>query len=494
MVAVLEMHIRRCKVRNNTFFLFTLLLLSTLVAACGTPEVGVDQTPTPTSFVSPTVPPQPSPTPPITPGTTAPIDCADVAPFAPGCLEQIRPAELAPDVVFTGILPVGPVTVAAWSPDSTHLAYVVTNPEVDGFQGLEVRSLPDFRLEGRWSVPGIFDHLTWTPDGQAVLFVFDRGDTSSIGLARLGEADWRDLLPGGKAMLAVSSGKDFVGWLRENVLTFRVHCGTGCETLYSLDIATGDLHPLVNAWGEPDAPYAEVFATIYLFSPDQRWLAATSWGRGLPEATVLEWPGPAEPLDLSARLDYRYTEAQSWTDRSLAFVAYPPDDPDKWPLPPQPDLYIWDGETGVMRRVASGAFRAVFSPDYDRLAVLFVGEPQVNEKGWIESEGSIPHLGLLNWPEGWLLAVHPMSTEGLSAYDLFNPRYLLTPIWSPQGEALAFQPAGGGLALMGRDGNVWPVLTGKGVNRVGWGAGGKLALLVGDEVWLVRVLAAGTRT
>jgi hypothetical protein len=431
--------------------------------------------------VSPT--PVGYPTPAVAAGTTVDIDCADVVPFALGCLDQPRPPGLAPDIAFVGILPAGPVQVAAWSPDRTRLAYAVVNPESGAFQGLEVRSLPDFRLEGRWAAPGIFN-LTWTPDGRAILFIFNRGDTSSIGMARLSEPDWRDLLPGGKAILAVSLSKNFVNWLGENVLAFGVGCGTGCETLYSLDIATSDLRPLVNAWGEPDAPYADLFATVYLFSPDQRWLAATSWGRGLPEAMVLEWPGPTEPLDLSAHLDSRYTEAQSWMGSSLAFVAYPFGEPDNWPLPLQPDLYIWDGDTGVMRLVASNAFRAVFAPTGDRLAVLFVGEPRGSEEGRIESEGSIPHLGLLRWPEGELLVAHLVSAKGVSnASDLWC---LPTPIWSPQGKALAFQPAGGGLALMNRNGHEWPMLTGKSVDWVGWGASGNLALLVGEQIWLVR--------
>jgi hypothetical protein len=453
-------------------------------AATVTPAVVPTNTLAPTATPQPTETPTPvgNLTPTIAPGTTAEIDCADVAPFAPGCLDQPRPPGLASDVSFVGILPAGPVQAAAWSPYGTYLAYAVANPETGAFQGIEVRSLPDFRLEGRWAVRGIFGNLTWTNE-RAVLFIFDRGDTSSIGLARLGEAEWHDLLPGGKAVLAVSMGKDFVDWLGENVLAFRVHCGTGCETLYSLDIATGNLRPLVNAWGEPDAPYADVFGTVYVFSPDHRWLAATSWGRGSPEAVALEWPGPAEPLDLSARLDGRWTEAQSWSGGFLAFVAYPSGDPDSWPSPLRPDLYIWDGETGVIRWLASGAFRAIFSPNQDRLAVLFMGEPRTNEEGQLEAEGHALHLGLLSWPQGRLLATHPVSTGGIS--NVFNLWRLPTPVWVRHGGALAFQPAGGGLALMTRDGDVWPILTGKVVNWVGWG-GDNLALLVGEEVWLVR--------
>ena len=478
-----------------TSWLLTLLIVLGLIAGCAPRGTGPTPAPPTVTPLPPMATPAPSssstvtPTPVVTPGTTVGVDCADVAPFAPGCLDQLLPPEVAPDVAFIGILPTGPVTIAGWSPYGTHLAYAVVNP--GGWSGVEVRQAPEFGLLGRWGANFVSD-LTWTPDGQAILFVFDRGDTTSIGLARLGEAEWRDLLPGEKAVLAVSLGKNFVAWLSESILAFRVHCGTGCETLYALDIATGKLSPLVNKWDDPDAPYADVFATAYLFSPGQRWLAATSWGSGLPRAMVLEWPGPAEPLDLSARLDDRYTEAQSWTDSCLAFIAYPPGESDSWPLPPRPDLYVWDTGTGAMRRVASSAFSALFAPTGDRLAVLFVGEPWANEEAQVESDGSIPHLGLLNWPERRLLAVHPLSAEGVNdVFDLFMFD-LPTPIWSrQQGKALAFQPAGGGLALMTRDGDVWPVLTGKRVNWAGWGSG-NLALLVDEEIWLVRVPAAAT--
>lgn len=57
----------------------------------------------------------------------------------------------------------------------------------------------------------------------------------------------------------------------------------------------------------------------------------------------------------------------------------------------------------------------------------------------------------------------------------------------PQGEALAFQPTGEGLALMSRDGDVCSLVRGREVNWVGWGANGTLALLIDERIWLVRV-------
>jgi hypothetical protein len=404
--------------------------------------------------------------------TPTAIDCADAAPFAPGCLDQPRPPELAADVDFIGIIPAGPVSAAAWSPDGSRLAYAVRNPKANGFQGLEVRSRPDFRLEGRWAAPGIFD-LTWMPGGRAVLFFFDRGDTSSIGMARIGESGWSDLLTGEEAVLAVSQGKHFVDWLGKDTLAFQVHCGTGCETLYSLDVTGRDLCPLVNAW-ESDAPYANVFATVYHFGPNQRWLAANNWGTGLSRALALGRPGPVEPVDLSQLLDTSYTDAQSWAGDSLAIIAYPPGGPDAWESPPRPNLHVWDVSTGTTRLVAEGAFRVAFAPTGDRLAAFFVGEPGA----------SSVDLGLLSWPEGELSATHPVDVEVVT--ELPADWMLPAPVWSPDGSALAFR-SGEELSTMNRDGRVWPVLTSKIATWADWGGDGDLALLVDEQLWLLQV-------
>jgi uncharacterized repeat protein (TIGR01451 family) len=429
------------------------------------------------SAVTPIETGQPSATPTATPAITS-RDCSDVAPFAPGCLDQPRPSELASEVEFIGILPAGPVTVAAWSPDGTRVAYSVVNP--DGWSGVEVRQAPEFGLLGRWEASYVSD-LTWSPDGQAVLFVFDRGDTSSIGQARIGEADWRDLLLGDRALLAVSASKSFEEWLDDNVLVFGVPCGTGCKALYALDLATGRLSPLLSS--QPSA--GAFYASDYLFSSNHRWLAATSWGTGLPRTMVLEWPDPAEPVDLSALLDGRHTEAQSWTEDSLAVIAYPPGEPREWPMPPRPDLYVWDADVKVMRQVASGAARARFSPDGAQLGVLFVGEPQEVDGGWVQAEGSIPHLALLSWPEGELRSAQPASAEGLS--DVVELWRLPTLTWSPDSKALALQEAEGSLAIRSQDGNAWPILKDRMVRWASWG-GGILALLVDEALWLVRGL------
>lgn len=427
------------------------------------------------SAVTPIEAGQPSATPTDTPTVTS-QHCTNVAPFAQGCLDQPPPSELAPEVKFIGILPAGPVTVAAWSPDGTRMAYSVVDPH--GWSGVEVRQAPQFGLLGRWEASYVSD-LTWSPDGQAVLFVFDRGDTSSIGQARIGETDWRDLLLGDRALLAVSASKSLEDWLDDHVLAFGVPCGTGCKALYALDLATGSLSPLLSSQPSVGAFYA----SEYLFSSNHRWLAAVAWSTGLPRTMVVQWPDPGQPLDLSRLLDGRYTAAQSWTGDSLALIAYPPKEPSEWPVPPQPDLYVWDAAAEVMRQVACAAAGARFSPDGDLLGVLFVGEPQENDSAWVPAEGSTPHLAILSWPEGRLLAAHPASSEGLN--NVVGLWLLPTLTWSPNSKVLALQGTESSLAMTSEDGNAWPVLKDRMVRWAGWG-GDILALLVAEELWLVR--------
>lgn len=422
------------------------------------------------------------------PDPTEETSCTDVEPFAPGCLDQQAPAALQSAVEFVGIVPgIDDATAVAWSPDGQKLAYA-WRAESDAAEGVAVRSLPNFSLEGRWQVSGVSD-LMWAPGGQRLLFIFDRDVTTSIGLARLGQEDWRDMLPGEKAQLAVSGGKNFVSWPSEDQLAFKVHCGTGCETLYTLELAGGELNQLA-VLGQ-----LEAFGTEYLFSADHSWLAINDWGRGIPFARVLPWSASGEPIDLSPRFDGRPTAGRSWHAGKLAFVTYPSDDPNQWSDVPAPELYIWNSETKETQRVASGVIGASFSPAGDRVAALFVSEPTMNDAGFAVARGTTPHLGLLSWPKGEIIGISPVSDENITPPDLLDSgRYLPVLAWSPQGETVAFSFDNGNLALMQRDGLVETVVNGTFVSWAGWGADGHLAMLAGEEqfrdreIWLVQIV------
>ncbi len=398
-----------------------------------------------------------------------------------GCPSQTRPPVLAEPVEFVGILPSRPVSQLAWNARGNCLALGVNNP--DNYR-VEVRCLPDFRLAGQWSVAGpILFGLFWTADDQGVLFIFDRGDASSIGLARLGHPVWQDLLPGEKAHLNVSLGKRFVAWLDGRTLAFAQGCGTGCASLHLLDIETGDLRS------------AARHGTDYLFSPDRHWLATNDWGSGFSRAAVEQWPGPGKKTCFLT-LSIAYSEAQFWTGNSLAVVTYLSLTN---PLGQQPSvrpvLSVWDPVTDQLSIRVEGAVRAFPGPSGDRVAVLFLGEPY-NGQQMVETRGRFPYLGLLDWSSGRLLAAWPLGSEEIERIVDFWA--LPPPRWSLDGQWLVAPRYSGGALLLDREGSAWPILGDEirwGWNEspwAGWGAQDHLALLVEHKVWLLRVPPAAS--
>ncbi|NPV08213.1 MAG: hypothetical protein HPY83_09675 [Anaerolineae bacterium] len=407
--------------------------------------------------------------------------CINTAPFSEGCRQYQPPEALTEEAGLLGVLPTAGIGTLAWSPDGRKLAYAVSSQEA-GFPRLEVRRLPDFAVTDRWHVEGIGD-VAWTPDGEGLVFTFPKEDFAiGIALARLGEADWADLMPG-TGRLSVSDAKQFVAWLGDTTVAFTLHCGTACESLYSLDVETGELAPLVNLPGG-EAPYAEVFATVYHFSPDQEWLAATSWGRGLGEAVVLPWPGPEDPLALADLAGAEWTQALGWAADEVLFVAYS-GDPSEWEGLPKPLFHAWQPGAEVTSIVAEGGYSAAASPEGNRLAVVFLGEPVALGQGRLTSEGNVPYAAILAWPELGLLGWAPLGEVPVTnTNDLFGQ---VPPVWSPDGRwAVFFSPEGGALAL-DAEGQARELLRpGVAVMQAAWGDEGHLALLVEGQVWLLR--------
>ncbi len=409
--------------------------------------------------------------------------CTDAAPFGPDCPAVERPEALATGVDLVGILPASPRVAPVWSPSGELLAYAPDEAT------LAVRALPDYALVAEWPVDNVFG-LAWAPGDAALAFAFYRDDGSSIGVARLGEEAWTDLLPGTRAELSSNQSKVVEDWLDARTVIFRVGCGTGCGALYGLDVETKALSPLVNVSstallqvGVP--PYGDLVATRYLFSDDGQRLAATDWTTGLPFARVLAWPGPADPVEIADKVDGRYTEALSWSGNDLLFAAYPPGEPETWPMPAEPEVYVWNALSDTTQLLVPGAFWATMSPGGTRLAAHLTGRPSIDDKGGLNVEGSVPYVALFAWPERTLLATQPASEAELT--NILDFIYSLQPRFSPDSAALAFQPAAGGLAIMGATGVIHPLVTGQLVDDIAWGGNGDLAVYAQQEVWILRL-------
>ncbi len=425
-----------------------------------------------------------SPSPIFTPSsaqtsTLVPV-CVDTDPFSFGCLDQVRPVELAPNVDWVGRLPPTSILRADWSPNGNCVAYgVFVSAGNEKDRWVEIRCQPDFQLVGRWQVPGLTSFpFLWTPDSQAVLFIQYpiESSPSTIGLARLKEAEWQDLLPGERAHLGVSMGKRLVGWLDGTTLVFTQAIGTGLGSLYLLDLSQEPL---------PPSESTGLHATFFLLDPRQNWLVE-NYKVEFPDAYVREWSNLDQKIGLSSQLgaEYRHSSAEFWMGDLLGVLAYRTWGPKEGFS--GPDLYLWNVTNGERQIVASSAFRASAAPTGDRLAIDFWGEPhQTSER--VEATGERTYLGLLDWPGGQLLSAYPIGETDISQKGF---PMLTDSSWSPDGQWLAF-PLEEGLLLMDRRGNVQSALSGRQVKWVGWGSNGYLAMLVDESVWLVQVPTPG---
>jgi hypothetical protein len=190
----------------------------------------------------------------------------------PGTQAQIEWTE---NVTVVASLNAASAGAPAWSPNGSTLAF-------HAGEGLALAQAPDFIprtvyagsvLGAMWNWPGIL----WQPDGAGIVFRTSTereidGQTLSVGTlgaitvegaqAQRGR-EVGDLLPGWKATLSGPSyAVGLVGWLDRETLTFHAHCGTECESLYALDLPSGDLMAL------------HVFGPRFYVQPGNPWIVA----------------------------------------------------------------------------------------------------------------------------------------------------------------------------------------------------------------------------
>lgn len=191
-------------------------------------------------------------------------------------MDQERPAGLAPEVSFIGILPAYPVFEIAWNPDGNLLAYSidVERGEENYHREIEMRAPPSWDLQQRWVAPSAAYNLTWAPNGQSMAFSLVTDKISArLALAQLGEDNWQELDPGNAGWKLLS-----MEWLDDSTLLLMSGCGTSCRKAYTLRVPEGIVSKLRNHWD--NAPDVGVSGVVFDFSPDRQpcwWRAESGW-------------------------------------------------------------------------------------------------------------------------------------------------------------------------------------------------------------------------
>lgn len=413
-----------------------------------------------------------SPSPPSPTATPAPLAAAHLAVLARVPLRA--PAD--------GSNPDGRL---AWLADAATLL------TADG-DGLYRRPAPDFRPTplALDPMPGNAQNLRLAAHGERLAFTAD----DQVWAADMGGEG----LEAGTGKIVSLPVDDFHGplrllrWLPDGGLAATVACGSGCEEMLVLD-ADG-ARPLLD-FGERISPTLPPGAD-FLFSPSARLLAFQMSGE--PHTIVADPAGDwwflgawREPERLRA-----FDQAVAWLDETV-LLSYR-----RSPSGPSVnghglDLWRWDVLANTGRFLVADVATAVPSPDGQRLALVLLGGPAVDEAGhlvggrWRPDEPIPAVLAVIHIARGTLLqhavlaehpgASNPAALDGWAA--------LRSPLWSPDGRVLlAFDGEGRPLLFDTASPDTPPLLLleqGQ-PQELAWAHDGSyLALRIGNEVWIV---------
>ena len=197
----------------------------------------------------------------------------------------------------------------AWSPDSKRLAYVSTAPNGyfnisvmelhNGEKGNVVAVTRDHRFGRARLYFGDYDlHIspTWSPDGQELIFVSNRGIPLGSG------ALWRapveaDVMNSGKAKLIQKEETLYrtrPHWSPDGKrIIYSSHLGHQYTNLFVLPAVGGE--PYKMTFGEYDSFHPR-------WSPDGEWIAYISNQEGLPQLKLLKsWGGQQQLVRIQSK-------------------------------------------------------------------------------------------------------------------------------------------------------------------------------------------------
>ncbi len=330
----------------------------------------------------------------------------------------------------------------AWSPDAESLAYV--GPETSYTHTLMLAAAPRFDAP-QLLASGVMGDLFWSPDGSRIAFVaFRSDDLETVMTIAADGSDLRDWFSGELAQTDAGSGSKAIGgWLDSHRLWGMTNCGTGCRSLWQLDLRNGALTQLFPYQESADAPF--VVGTDYVWSPDQTHAAFIS---GIYQIGVQDIAGRSvqwvsEPGQVCAPF-------VDWAADSSSFIYLSQDyDENGVPLAP-PSLWRWDVDVAQRFELLPGVATAAWSPDGDGIAFVALGQPHVGPDGdWQGVTASLdgPNplgIGLYRQRENKVMAFAPIGETDLG-YRWPDQLYqrLLRPVWAPDGVQFAYRDGAG---------------------------------------------------
>lgn len=427
-----------------------LLVALLLLTACG----GLATTPSPTARPTETLAP--------TETSTSSAPTATRTPRATRTpMPTLHPTHFAwtDDVTVTAVLTPASSAPPAWSPDGQGLA-------LDVAEGLALAYAPDFLPQtvytgpvsgAMWGEPGIL----WHPDGTEIVFRTSaerevNGKPLSVGT--LGSiapdgSDVRDLLPGWKAATnGPSFGKGLVGWLDNQTFAFHAHCGTECEYLHSVDLATGDLLDL------------HTYGPRFYVQLGNPWIVAQHGPSGRmdfilvhrdsatiadPQTAAPAWLPPAAITRTLPLPDMHYSQFMDWAPDGQRLLALAWDQGWMPLVETVSDLYLWDVADDMVTLFAPHVLAAAWSPDGQYIALLVPGEPIVRDGKYRGTDYTLEtplsySTVVIDADDRTVRFVAEGPTTRLDALDFFYGRLRLQ--WSPEGSLLLYSNVAGDLA------------------------------------------------
>jgi len=346
-------------------------------------------------------------------------------------------------------------------------------------KGTYLAAAPDFLP--RKLDPRSMEQVLWSLDGQRLALLWSEPEGWHLRLVD----------PSGNTLDEVDLGYYSIVmncWLDNERLTIIRHRGTEAEELLEVHISEHKIYPLV-AW-EDEGRKLTMVGTDFHWSPDRKSLVIERSFISVVDA--IQW----KATDLGDFMEGPYQQFESWAPDSTQFLYEEWGKPNFPLLEAKPSLHLWDLAQGEGRWLLPNVWGAAWSPRGDQIAFLLLGNPHRDEQDRIRDTDFVPgqrcalYVGVMD-PNTYEVKALVSIGQAISMQVLLGRPFFFgghRPVWSPDGEQLAYWDTGGNLWIMRADGAGQRQLTqGLEVEEVAWSPDGNLlAIATADRLLIIQ--------